>query len=198
LSPFQVFFLQLEPEPFRHPLLHPADKNGGRADSPNVGGFVGGEQRDALVGQFPFQPHRIVEIAGGAFDVFDHHGSEPGLRGPGLRQQVSQAPVPGDALTGELLVAAVAALFQVQGTGLHIPVVPGHVEAGRQPLMSRRDLAAQAGRRILQHEGRRAGEDSNRDGLNGASCSGHFMLLDYPVFLFQFYLLMRRVLIVLH
>jgi hypothetical protein len=49
-EPFPGLLLELEPEPFGHALLDPADQDGGRADAGQVGGLVGGEQRDALIG----------------------------------------------------------------------------------------------------------------------------------------------------
>jgi hypothetical protein len=49
---FPVLLLKLEPEPFRHPLFDPADKNGGGIDAGDLGGLIGGEQRYPVPGQF--------------------------------------------------------------------------------------------------------------------------------------------------
>ena len=99
-QPFPGLFFQLQPEPFRDALLDAADENGGGADPGDISGLVGGEQRDALVVEFAFQFEGVVGVAGGAFDVFDHDGGEPGLRGPCLGQQVGQAAVAGMPCTG--------------------------------------------------------------------------------------------------
>ena len=90
-EPFPGFFFQLEAEVFGESLLDPADQKSGRVDAFNVGGLVGGEQRNALVGQFPFQLDRIIEIAGGPLDVLDHDGGEPGL---GARASSSRSARP--------------------------------------------------------------------------------------------------------
>jgi hypothetical protein len=78
LESFPRFFFQLEPVPFRHALLDPADKDSSRVDPLNRGGLVGGEKRDALAGEFLFQFQRVERVAGGPFDVFADDGGEPG------------------------------------------------------------------------------------------------------------------------
>jgi len=42
-EPFPDFLLQLQPVPFRDPLLDPADQDRGGVDAFDVGGLVGGE-----------------------------------------------------------------------------------------------------------------------------------------------------------
>ena len=84
-EPFPGFLLELQPEPFRDALLDPADQDGGGVDAFDDGGLVGGEQRDALAGQFLFQFQRVERVPAGAFDVLADHGGEPGRRGWRLR-----------------------------------------------------------------------------------------------------------------
>ena len=120
---FPDLLLQLEPVPFRHALLDPPDQDGGGVDSFDVGGLVGGEQRDALPGQFLFQFERVEHVPAGPLDVLADHGGESGDRGVGLGEQVGQAAVAGEARAGELPVAvALAAVFEVDAAGLDVPV----------------------------------------------------------------------------
>jgi hypothetical protein len=133
---FPAFLLQREPVPFGDALLDPADQDGVLVDSFDHGRLVGGEQRDALAGQFLLGPQRGEGVAGGAFDVFDDDGGEFRVRRFGVGQQVGQAAVAGDADAGELPPGvAVAALFQVQAAGFDVPVPGGDEPALGQPLL---------------------------------------------------------------
>jgi hypothetical protein len=49
-QPFPDFFLELDAVPLGDALLDPADKDGGGLDPGDVGGLVGGEQRDPVPG----------------------------------------------------------------------------------------------------------------------------------------------------
>ena len=167
-QPFPGLFLQLQPEPFRDALLDPPDQNGRRADPGDVGRLIGSKQRDPLVGQLPFQLQGIVSVPGGPFDVFDHHGGEPGGRGFRFVQQVGQSPVTGETLGSELAVTAVAALLDVQAARFHVPVVSGHVEAFGQPFAGGGDLPVQRRVRVLERQRGGAGQDRYRDGLGRA------------------------------
>ena len=61
-QPVPDFFFQLQPVPFRDALLDPADQDRGRVDPVNMGGLIGGEQRNTLIVKFPFQFQRIERV----------------------------------------------------------------------------------------------------------------------------------------
>jgi hypothetical protein len=55
-QPFPHFFFELDAVPLGDPLLDSADQDGGGVHAGDVGRLVGGEQRDALLGELLFQP----------------------------------------------------------------------------------------------------------------------------------------------
>ena len=95
-QPFPGFLLQLQPEPFRHALLHPADENRGGVDAFDDGGLVGGEQRDPGPGQLLLQFQGVEGVPAGPLDVLADHRGELRGGGGGLGEQVGHAAVAGD------------------------------------------------------------------------------------------------------
>ena len=100
---FPDLFLELEPVPFRDGLLDPPDQDGGGVDALDVGGLVGGEQRDSLPGQLLFEFQGVEHVPAGPLDVLADDGGEPGLRAGGFGEQVGHAAVAGQPGAGGLL-----------------------------------------------------------------------------------------------
>ena len=166
-QPFPDFLLQLEPVPFRHSLLYPADKNRGGVNALDIGGLVGGEKRDALAGQFLFQFQRVEHVAAGPFDVLAHHGGEPGRGRASLAEQVGHAAVAGQVRVGELPpVLALAAGLQVEAAGLDVPVDGGDEPPGREPGAGGAELPVQGRAGVLQREGGGPADERDRDRLS--------------------------------
>jgi hypothetical protein len=167
-QPFPDLLLQLQPVPFRDALLDAADQDGGGVDAFDVGGLVGGEQRDALPGEFFFQFQGVEHVPAGPLDVLADHGGEPGRGRGGLAQQVGHPPVTREAGLGELLVGiALAAVLQVDAAGLDIPVHGGDEPAGRQPFPGRSELAAQRRAGVLERERGGPADERDRDRFGG-------------------------------
>ena len=163
---FPDLLLQLEPVPFRHALLNPPDQDRGGVDALDVGGLVGGEQRDSLPGQFLFEFQRVEHVPAGPFDVFADDRGEPGLRAGGLGQQVGHAAVAGQPGVGELLpVPALAAVLQVDAAGFDVPVDGGDEPARGQPVLGGAELATQGGAGVLQCQGGGPADERDRDRL---------------------------------
>ena len=85
----------LEPVPFRYSLLDPGDQDGGGVDPFDAGGLVGGEQWNALPGEFFFQFQRVECVAAGPLDVFADDGGEFRGRCFGFGEKVGHSPVAG-------------------------------------------------------------------------------------------------------
>jgi len=163
---FPDFVFELDPVPFRDALLNPPDQHRCRVDAFDLGGFVGGEQRDALSVEFFFQFQRAEHIPRRAFDVFTDDGGERRRGGFGLVDQVGDAAVAGDARVGERAPGvAVPALVQVDPAGFHVPVAGGDLPSFGQPFGAGADLPPQGCQRVLQQQGGGAGQDRHRDGL---------------------------------
>jgi hypothetical protein len=80
--------LDLQPEPLRHPLLHPADQHRGGVHAGDVDRLVSGEQGHLGGGEFLLQFQRVERVPAGPLDVFAYHGGEPWRRGGGFGEQV--------------------------------------------------------------------------------------------------------------
>jgi len=76
-----------------------------------------------LAGEFFSSFSALKGVAAGPFDVLADDGGEFGSGGFGFGEQVGQASVSGDARVGEGQVrVSPAALLQVDGAGLDVPV----------------------------------------------------------------------------
>jgi len=118
---FPGFLLDLEPVPFRDPLLDPPDQDGGGVHARNVNWLVGGEQGDPGVGELALQLQGVERVPPGPFDVLTDHGGKPRAGGGGFGEQVGQAAVPGDADVELFMSGAVAALLDVEAAGFDVP-----------------------------------------------------------------------------
>ena len=172
-QPFPDLLLQLQPVPFCHALLDPPYQYRGGIYPLNIGGLIGGEQRDSLPGQFLFQFQRVEHVPAGSFDVLAHDGGELRGGGCGFAEQVGHAAVAGQVRPGELPVgAALAAVFQVDAAGLDVPVHGGEEPAGRQPVPGGAELAAQRGAGVLEGQGGGPADERDRDRLGRHSRGG--------------------------
>src|SRR6266581_3868050 len=122
----------LEPVVVGDALADPADQDGGGAGSFDAGGLVGGEDRDAPPGQLLLHGQRGQGVAGDPLDFLACRGGELRGRGGGVGEQLGYPAVAGNAdPLGDLPPpVAVAAVGQVQGTGLDVPVPRHDLESG--------------------------------------------------------------------
>ena len=148
-EPFPGFLLDLEPVPLRDALLDPPDQDGRGVHAFDVDGLVGGEQRNACVGQLAFQLEGVERVPAGPLDVLADHGGKPRVRARGFGEQVRQAAVAGDPHVEPLVRAAVAALLDIQAAGFDVPEPGGDERSGRGFLLHRPQLAAQRRHRVL-------------------------------------------------
>jgi hypothetical protein len=141
-------------------------KDGGRVGAVQVDRLIGGEQQNPVIAEFAFQFQRVEGVPAAAFDVFADDGGEPGGRGAGFGQQVSQAPVAGQAPVHErLMVARAAALLEVQAAGFDVPVVGGQVEPVGEPFPGGSDLPGDGPVGVLEFQGGGAAQHRHRHRL---------------------------------
>jgi hypothetical protein len=168
------FFLDLEAEVLGYALFHAADQDGGGGDFRDGGGLVGGEQGHAFVFEVAFEFQRVERVPARSFDVFADHGGERRVGRGGLVEQLGQSPVTRQAHGGELLPgAALGAVFDVDGAGFDVPVMPGDVPPGREPFFAVADLPAQRRVGVLQDEGGGAAQHRDRDRRGRGLAAGH-------------------------
>ena len=160
------FLFQRQPEVFGDVLLGAPQQDGGRVGAVQVDRRISGEQQNPGLAELAFQFQCVEGVPAGPLNVLTHHRGEPGGRGAGFGQQVGQAAVPGQALVHErLVVAATAALLDVQAAGFDVPVIPGQVEPVRQPFPRGGDLPGDRPVGVLQFQGGGAAQHRHRHRL---------------------------------
>ncbi|WP_344957607.1 hypothetical protein [Actinomadura miaoliensis] len=132
-------FEHLHDVPFGDGLVDPPRENwscslAGAASVPDVGqdGFVGGQQRHAVLFQLMLDLGAVVGAARDTSDFFADHRYESPVRSCGLDQQVLDSAVAGDRDVELLVRTAVAAFIEFFAARLDVVEVrDNHVPAGQ-------------------------------------------------------------------
>ena len=102
ISPFQIFSLSWSRNHSATPCLTRRTRTVVALTPVDVDRLVGGEQRDAVPGEFLFQFQRVERVPAGPFDVLADHGGEPGHGAAASASRSAMPPSRGMPGVGEL------------------------------------------------------------------------------------------------